>query len=279
MENRPPVDRSLLPPILIGVAALLGILFVVLVSRLNTARSTDELEPTATIFKFVFLGTEPGISTPLTEETATVPADSLPTDFPATNVSESTSEVPPFLITPRSPSAPSVTAIVIPTNNTQQSVTRTPSSPATLTPTSASGPPLNPGTYDDTDARLFYSGNWINQTDVSAAYQGTLHVSATLSAPGNSATFRFIGEELRLFYQSGTSLGVMLITIDGSKQYQLNQAESGSEWVSEKYTRGTHSVTLAHLSGGSINLDYIIVPDIVVTATPSITPSPTRTPP
>jgi len=266
MENRPPVDRSLLPPILIGVAALLGILFVVLLSRLNATRPAGEPEPTATIFKFTFLGTEPGISTPLTEE----PAESLPTDFLTPEVPESTSEVPPFLITPRSPSAPTATTIVTPPNLTQQ--------PATRTPTSASEPPLNPGTYDDTDARLSYSDGWINQTNVSTAFQGTLHVSAALSEPGNSVTFRFIGEQVRLFYQSGASLGVMLITVDGSKQYQLNQAGSSNEWVSEKYASGTHIVTLAHFRGGSINLDYIIVPDIVVTATPSVTPSPTRAP-
>jgi hypothetical protein len=143
-----------------------------------------------------------------------------------------------------------------------------PASP-TRTPTSASSAPLNAGTYDDNDSRILYIGNWTSQTNVGNAYQNTLHVSTTL---GNSITFRFIGQELRLFYLSGSSLGAIRITIDQKSFDLLEESEftSPSEWVSDYYPAGgTHTVTIEHLNGGSVNLDQVIIPDLVPTATGS----------
>ncbi len=142
----------------------------------------------------------------------------------------------------------------------------------TRTPTSASTPPFNAGTFDDMDYRLTYSGDWISQNNVSGAFQRTLHVSSRV---GNSVTFRFIGREVRLFYQSGISLGTIRINING-EQFDLSQTDSSagnSEWVSPQLANGTHVVTISHLSGGSVNLDYVIVPELPGTATPTATTS------
>jgi hypothetical protein len=50
----------------------------------------------------------------------------------------------------------------------------------------------------------------------------------------------------------------------------MNQANNNTqiyEWVLPSVTNGTHSVTITHLSGGSVNLDYVIIPEVPVTPT------------
>jgi hypothetical protein len=106
---------------------------------------------------------------------------------------------------------------------------------------------------------------------VAGAYQGTLHVS---QVSGSSATFRFIGRELRLLYQGNPSQGEITITID-SQNFTLDQS-SDNEWVSSLFANGTHTVLITHASGGSINIDSVIIPDVAPTGTPTATP--TRTP-
>ncbi len=139
-----------------------------------------------------------------------------------------------------------------------------PTKPAASTPTTASTAPLNPGVYDDADERIIYSGNW-TQTKTNNV---TLHVSNTLN---NTITIRFIGEQIRIFYQSSSSLGTIRINIDG---LEIDLDESAmiaaqSEWVSPLLLNGTHTVTITHLSGGSVNLDAFAIPDPLKTSTPT----------
>jgi hypothetical protein len=135
---------------------------------------------------------------------------------------------------------------------------------------------MNAGTYDDTDSHLFYTGNWVTQTGQPGAEGGTLHVSSTLN---NTVTFRFIGDQLRIIYQSGSSLGTITVLIDGTS-FTLNQSGSSStrsEWAINVPTVGTHNVTLTHSSGGSVNIDQVIVPDLAITNTPTATATATAT--
>lgn len=76
-------------------------------------------------------------------------------------------------------------------------------------------------------------------------------------------TFRFIGQEVRLFYQSAPSFGTIRISID-SAQFDLDQSGDSTytgEWVSATLIDGTHTVVITHLEGGSVNLDFVIVPE------------------
>lgn len=256
MDNPPAFDRGLIPPALIGIFSVIGICLVLLIYRYNTSNVVVEVTVTQTPFKYIFLGTEPALSTePSPEESATA---TLAEEPPLVFTPE-----PPIILTPNTPQAiPSTsipsTGVVVPN--------------ATLTLTSASTPPLSPGTYDDIDFRLVYTGNWVNQTNVNGAYLNTLHISNTLPTPGNSVTFRFIGQEVRVLYQSGDSLGVMRITLDTTTS-QLDQSDSSNELVLTATQSGTHTVTLTHLSGGAVNLDSVIVPSLATpTATPTSTP-------
>ncbi|MEO5886786.1 MAG: hypothetical protein ABIQ77_03905, partial [Anaerolineales bacterium] len=147
----------------------------------------------------------------------------------------------------------------------------TPSSP-TITPASAAPAPLNAGTYDDVYPGLTYSEGWDPQTNVSGAHNNTLHISTRLNTPGNSVIFRYIGQEVRILYQSGASLGVARITLD-TTQTLLNQSATSNELVLTAATSGTHTVTVTHLSGGAVNLDSVIIPSAgTPTATPTSTP-------
>jgi hypothetical protein len=120
-------------------------------------------------------------------------------------------------------------------------------------------------------------GSWVSQTNVSGAYQGTLHVSN--GPPGNSVTFTFTGQELHLFYQAGPSLGTLSISIDDEIQPPLNLTQSQTqiqEWVYESDTGGTHVVVIEHFLGGAVNIDSFVVPRPIPTATQTHTVTPTQ---
>jgi hypothetical protein len=257
MDNQPAFDRSILIPIFISGFSVIGIVVVLLIGRSLNSPAEVPVTPSATRFQYVYLGTEPAITTPLTEET-----DSLSTEEPVEEpVEEPGDIVTPLVPTPGTAATPTRPGAGTPIVLTLPNTTNT--SPPTST--SASGPPLNPGTYDDVDARLVYNG-W----NATGSTGSTLHVSVV---PGSTVSFRFIGTQVRLLYQGGSTLGQMRITIDNVSE-TLDQS-SGNEWVSDSFTNGTHSVLITHLSGGSVNLDQVIIPD---TATPTPTATPTRTP-
>lgn len=250
MENKPAFDRGLILPIILGAFSIFGICLVLLLARLSTFRAVTEVEITSTPFRFLFLGTEPGISTttPEEEEEQLPP----PTEAPITFASS----------TPKTEET--IDSVASPTR------TRTPpaAGSSSATPTTASSAPLNPGTYDQSDQRIEYTDEWIAQTGVAGVFQNTLHVSNTLDS---SVSFRFIGEQIRIFYQSGSGLGTIRISLDGF-EYDLDESAEvvvQSEWISPVLINGTHTVTITHLSGGAVNLDMIIVPEVFTTATPT----------
>ena len=264
MDNRPTIDRGILLPIFFGGFSIIGIIVVLLIGRSLNSPPPVSATPSATQFQYVYLGTEPAISTPLIEESEIVP---LPTEAPVEItevVASSTSSIAtPIILTP--PNTTSTSTSLVQRTNTPNQL---PTSSATLsTVTSAD-------TYDDTDARLAYSTGWTNQTGVSGAYQNTLHIS---NANGNSVTFTFTGQEISLFYQAGPSLGSMTITVDNLGGPAISQAQSQTQikqWNSGLLNAGTHSIVITHSSGGSINVDSLVVPAPTVTPT---TTTPTRT--
>jgi hypothetical protein len=212
--------------------------------------------PSATRFQYVYIGTEPAITTPLVDETEFFPPEEeepFPTEEPIEEPDPD--DIPtPILTTPTRPGP--LTPIILPsaTGNT----------PVSPTATSAAGPVLSPGIfYDDVHPSLIYSG-WTATTSGGV----TLHVS---TVPGSTVTFRFIGTQVRLLYQGGNTLGQVRITIDNTVTDDLDQS-NGTEWVSDILSNTTHTVLITHVGGGSVNLDEIVIPAV---ATP--TPTPTRT--
>lgn len=268
MDNQPAIDRSLLFPIFIAGFSVVGIIVVLLIGRALNSPPDVPVTPSATRFQFLFLGTEPAITTPLVEESEVVTtADGVTTEEPT----EEPGVITPGLASLTSPSISTVSTPLIltpPIGGTQPTGTAIRLGTATATLSS----PVAANTYDDTDSRLAYSGSWIPRTNVSGAYQSTLHISETA---GNSVTFTFTGQEIQLFYQAGASLGMITITFDDDTlAIPFTQTQSNGVWVHTLETAGTHTITIRHTSGGSVNIDRLVIP--AATPTPTRSPTPTQ---
>jgi hypothetical protein len=263
MDNQPTLDRGILIPILISAFSIIGIIVVLIIGRSLNSPAVVAVSPSATPFEYLYLGTEPAITTPLTAESAIA----LPTDEPTDDTPISVPTSPPSVSTPLILTQPNVTN----TSIGPALFTNTPNVLTTSTATLSGTAVAN--MVDDTDSRLSYQGSWLPQTGVSGAYQSTLHVS---SAAGSQVSFSFTGPEIHVFYQAGPSFGSITITIDGLGAPPLAQSQSETqfkEWISNSLTPGTHSIVITHQSGGSVNIDSLLVP------TPTGTPgTPTRTP-
>ena len=272
MDNRPAFDRALLLPILLSGFSIIGIIAVLMIGRSLNSPPPVSASPSATQFQYIYLGTEPAITTPLVEGSGIAP---LPTEAPVEIPTEAPVEGTESLAPPTSSIGTPIILTSANTTFTSTSIvlrTNTPNPLSTSTATLSSA--VSSNTYDDTDARLQYSSGWTSQTGVAGAYQSTLHIS---NANGNSIAFTFTGQEIHLFYQAGPSLGSMTITIDGLGGPAVPQAQNVTqikEWVSQVLPAGSHNIVITHASGGSINIDSLLVP--VPTATPTTT-TPTRT--
>jgi hypothetical protein len=264
MDNQPAIDRSLLIPLLLGGLSIVGIIVVLMIGRALNSPAEVPVTPSATPFQFLFLGTEPAVSTPLLEESE-IPLTEEPIEEPPV-------EPPGFATLPPGNATP---IILSPpgTVNTPPGGSQPTSTPVRLT-TSTPSTPAAANTYDDTDSRLTYTGNWIPQTNVNGAYQNTLHVSDSV---GNSLSFNFVGQEIQLYYQAGASLGTINITFDNETlAIPVSQSQAGGVWTYLLDTGGDHTVTIRHASGGAVNIDRLVIP--APTVTPTRTPTSTTTP-
>jgi hypothetical protein len=265
MDNKPAIERDLLIPLLIGGFSVVGIVVVLLIGRAKNTPAEIPMTPSLTPFQYIYLGTEPAISTPFGEGSGLPPTDEFVDELPGDATSIFTTATRPSASTPLILPTLDVSA----TSTSSGAVVRT-NTPNPL-PTSTPSTPVVANTYDDTDARLSYSTGWVSQTGVNGTYQNTLHVSDTI---GNSVTFTFTGQEIQLFYQAGSSLGTLTITFDADTlAIPVNQAQSNGVWVYMLETSGSHTVTIRHTSGGSVNIDKLVIP--APTATPTRTPTPT----
>ena len=251
METKPSIDTGFLAPVALGVLSIVGIL-VIFFGGIRSSRPAGEVTNTETPFRYVYLGTEPGLSTLTPEPTLTPivikPVD--PADFPHTTAPPVLTSIPPLVV------SPTRTAI------------------RTSTPTATETLQGVLGKFDDTYYEILYDGDWTNQSNVTGTYQETLHISFKAE---NYALFTFVGQQVIVTYQAGPSLGRISINLDGLivELDQSNTATQLVNWTSPILVKGTHTITITHLSGGSINLDSITIPDI---STPTPTPAPTSTP-
>jgi len=242
MDSKPSFDREFVWPILLGGLSVLGIGVVFVMGRLSSAREAIPAPDTETPFRYVYLGTEPGLSTQTPEVTDT------PLPPPTEDL--------PSLIT------------LAPSTQVLFTATAVPSRTPTATPTLAS----ILSKVDDTYFELLYDGDWVGQSEVEDTYQNTLHISFTV---GNSVSFTFVGEQVIVSYQAGPSLGALTISLDGL-EFSVDQSNTSTaieNWVSAILVRGQHTLIITHESGGSVNLDSITIPN-VATPTPTVTTTP-----
>jgi len=250
MENKPSIDPGYLAPILLGVLSVLGMTVVYFFWRTNAFRPAEDPINTNTPFRYIYLGTEPGLST-LTPEPTWTPIFIEPPD-PTEG---------PFLTATAGSSLPT-SALTSPAFPTQ---------PALRTPTPTPSETLSAilSKFDDTYYEILYDGEWTGQTNVTDAYQNTLHISFETE---NYALFTFVGEQIIVTYQAGPSLGEILITIDGLEFPPVSQSNGTTlavSWPSPILVMGTHEIIIEHLSGGSVNIDSLTIPDLRPTVTPT----------
>jgi len=249
MENKPSIDIGILAPVALAVLSALGMAVVFFVNRSNAMRPV-EVPDTATPFRYLYMGTEPGLSTQTPEPTATpIFLEPAPTDE--------------TFLTP--PGPPQILTSV----STNPAF---PTQPAVRTPTPTASETLQAvlSKFDDTYFEILYDGDWTAQTNVTGAYQNTLHISFETE---NYALFTFVGQQVIVTFQSGPSLGSILLNLDGL-EFEVSQSGPETElvdWRSPVLVLGTHEIVIEHLSGGSVNLDSITIPDLR-TATPTPTP-------
>jgi hypothetical protein len=251
MNHQRNFDRELLIPLAVGGLSVMGIIVVLLLGRSLNTPPPVTVTPSSTPFRFVYLGTEPGIATLIVDGSELPPTEEPVDGFPTAGA------LPTFT------RPPLATPIILTQPNGTRTATATRTRAATATKTSSA--PAN--TYDDTDSRLQYSGSWVLLTGETGAYQETLHISNTT---GNSVSFQFTGNEFHVFHDTSPTFGVVSIFIDDDALgITLNQAQSSGEWA-HSLEVGTHRVEIRHTGGGSVNIDRIYIP--------APTPTPTRTP-
>lgn len=228
-------DYSLLAPLLIGVISVLGICLII--TPIWFPRQNAQTFPTQTVtpFKYLLLATLTPV--PAVELEIAVGTEILPV-----------------------PTATLEGGVALNPASTDQAGISTNdffTSTITITPNPifAESVPMKTGTYDDSDSHIIRTGIWKNQGNVDA-YQETLLVSNTV---GNSVAFSFIGRQMVLGYQSSDNAGDITINMDGS-EVTFTQLV-GNAWFSQEVEPGTHFVILTHMSGASVNLDYIDVPN------------------
>ena len=97
----------------------------------------------------------------------------------------------------------------------------------TSTPAASETIPAVLSKFDDTYYEILYDGEWTNQTNVTGAYQNTLHISFNLE---NYAYFTFVGQQVIVTFQSGPSLGSILLNLDGL-EFEVSQSNSQTQLV------------------------------------------------
>src|SRR5262245_35630814 len=93
MDNQPAFDRGILLPILLGGFSIIGIIVVLFIGRSLNSPPPVSASPSATQFQYLYLGTEPAITTPISEG-----SESIPTEEPL--------EGTPSFLTSTEPSGP-----------------------------------------------------------------------------------------------------------------------------------------------------------------------------
>jgi len=144
------------------------------------------------------------------------------------------------------------------TNSAYSNILTMPGSITTVTAYYVALPnPVLPGTYDDTNANIAYSGSWLRYPRT-GNYNNTESYSATV---GQSASLSFTGTGVKVIYYKQYNLGVINVSIDGGVPIAINQYAASpqfqQEWNSPILANGNHTLTLTHASGSYVILDAI----------------------
>ena len=122
--------------------------------------------------------------------------------------------------------------------------------------TTGSGGGLAAGaTYQETNAALTYTGNWLSDTNSNAS-GGTYRYT---NDPNGRISFTFTGSKLIIIRQTAFNRGPMQVCIDGACQTVQNYTDAvmWQQGVSFTVAAGTHTVEIRNSSASFIDIDAI----------------------
>jgi len=123
---------------------------------------------------------------------------------------------------------------------------RTTSAPVTITVSNSPAPPSAVRRYEETDASVSFSGNWIQDTGWFAWSGGNAMETMT---PGAQATFTFTGTSVTWFGMRGLDSGIARVYLDGVFVSEVDMFARSYEvhvpvFVSRNLSNGTHTLTI-----------------------------------
>ena len=136
---------------------------------------------------------------------------------------------------------------------------------ATPDPQNNSGDPsptpfgLRPGFYEETAIGLVYEGDWVLFNGSGPHAENTYYTYRM----GSSASFGFSGSQFSLGYTAFPGAGVVQVWVDGHLTATFNQYNPVFEWQqvwdSPTLANGNHVVTIQHVYGGQVDIDFVEV--------------------
>ena len=133
--------------------------------------------------------------------------------------------------------------------------------------TCSPGAPLPPGSYDETDPRIVFAGNWTKARQFAEPWQHTITYS---NVPGSVACFAIEGTSFDYIYSGAFNRGRAAILVDGEQKDKVDLYSPKIEWQSHHtiggLKPGRHVITIRGLPEKStaatdffIDVDRIIV--------------------
>ena len=128
--------------------------------------------------------------------------------------------------------------------------------------TVAEWPPAPPGTYDDSNARIAYSGPWY----LDQSFAETAHRTVSYSSNSNATVkFQFTGTKLSYYFTRAFNRGKASIEIDGVSKGIVDAYSKEPEWQAhvtfDAPGAGSHTIVIRYAGppGAFIDLDQFVV--------------------
>ena len=123
-------------------------------------------------------------------------------------------------------------------------------------------PPAPPGTYDDSNARIIYTGPWFLDQSFAQAARGTVSYS---SDPAAAVRFKFDGSKVTYYFTKAFNRGKAFVEIDGAGKGTIDLYSTETKWQSyvtfDRLGRGPHTIVIHNVGEWDryIDLDQFVV--------------------
>ena len=123
-------------------------------------------------------------------------------------------------------------------------------------------PPAPPGTYDDSNFRIIYTGPWFLDQSFAEAARGTLSYS---SDPAAALRFKFNGTKVTYYFTRAFNRGKAFVEIDGAGKGTLDLYSKKTQWQShvtfDQLGPGPHTIVIRNVGAKDfyVDLDQFVV--------------------